>query len=255
MSDRIPFRFFLWFVVLVVLTGAPTAFAEDAQALLKAADRFRMAADAVEVRTRIRLYKDDVLDKERRYDVFLKPGRRSLVLFRHPSERGQKMLMLDDRFWMIMPKSRRPIRVTPMQKLLGEASAGDIATMTWSTDYRARIDGETVVDGIAALKLELTASRKGATYKRIDLWIAAGDSHPLKADLYVHSGKLAKQVTFRLGAMDGRPAVVSMTLLDKVQKNRRTVIDYLANRPRAIDDRYYNPMYLVRNTLDALSEK
>ena len=243
-----------WLIIPGLILLAPAAFAADVQEILKAADRFRMPADAVEVKTRILLYKNGKLDKERRYDVFLKPGHRSLVLFRHASERGQKMLMLDDRFWMIMPKSRRPIRVTPMQKLLGEASAGDIATMTWSEDYQAKLAGDTTIGDLKALKLDLTSSRKGTTYQRIELWVTASDYHPLKANLYVHSGKLAKQVSFRLGEMDGRPMIVSMTLLDKVQKQKKTVIDYLGNQPREIDDKYYNPMYLVRNTLEAISE-
>jgi hypothetical protein len=52
-----------------------------------------------------------------------------------PAERGQKLLMQGDDFWLMMPASQRPLRITPMQKLLGEASTGDIATMTWGEDY------------------------------------------------------------------------------------------------------------------------
>ncbi len=174
------------------------------------------------------------------------------MLFRHSSEHGQKLLMLDDKFWIIMPKSRRPIRVTPMQKLLGEASAGDIATMTWSEDYDAVLTGKTEVDGIPALALELTSTRKGVTYKRIELYVAKADHHPLSANLYVNSGKLAKQATFTMGERDGRPQVISTTLLDKVQKHRKTIIEYLSNLPRDIEDKYFNPMFLVRNTLDEL---
>jgi glutamate racemase/predicted negative regulator of RcsB-dependent stress response len=34
-----------------------------------------------------------------------------------------------------MPGSARPLRITPMQKLLGDASTGDIATLRWAEDY------------------------------------------------------------------------------------------------------------------------
>ena len=43
-----------------------------------------------------------------------------------PAEKGQKVLMLGDDFWLLMPDSQRPLRITPMQKLLGDASTGDI---------------------------------------------------------------------------------------------------------------------------------
>lgn len=32
--------------------------------------------------------------------------------------------MLGDNYWLLMPKSRRPIRITPMQKLLGKRRWG-----------------------------------------------------------------------------------------------------------------------------------
>jgi len=42
------------------------------------------------------------------------------------------VLMLGDDFWLLMPSSQRPLRITPMQKLLGDASTGDIATLSWA---------------------------------------------------------------------------------------------------------------------------
>ena len=92
------------------------------------------------MKTRVSLYKnwsdgtEGTLEKERLYEVLIKPGRRSLVLFQSKAEAGQKVLMLDDRYWLLLPKTRRPVRITASQKLLGEASTGDIATMTWSED-------------------------------------------------------------------------------------------------------------------------
>ncbi len=245
--------FRLLMALMMINAFSSPALAADMQDILKAADHFRLPADSVQVNTRILLYKHGSLDKKREYAVFLKPGHRSLVLFQHPSERGQKMLMLDDRFWIVMPKSRRPIRVTAMQKLLGEASAGDIATMTWADDYQATLLEETTVNDTPALKLALTATRQGVTYPRIELLVAQKDSRPLQADLYVGSGKLAKHASFTTSQRDGHEQVVATTLIDAIQKNRKTVIEYLKIQPRDIADKYFNPMFLVRNTLEDLS--
>jgi hypothetical protein len=237
-----------WLVLLCALAAGP-ALASDIGALLKDADRFRLAAEAARVEVRVQLLKSQRLERERRYTVYTKPGRRSLVISDTPSERGQKVLMLDDQYWIILPNSRRPIRITPMQKLLGDAATGDIATMTWSEDYNGVVAGERDVGGVPCLRLALHAVARGATYARIDLDIARNDHHPVQADLYVASGKLAKQARFHLGELDGRTQVTRMRLVDSIQNGQETLVDYLATAPATVPDAYYNPMYLVRSDL------
>jgi Outer membrane lipoprotein-sorting protein len=237
-------RFMAMFSAILLVS---TSTAADVPTLLKTADSFRLASDAIRVETEIQLYKSGVLDKTRLYAVYVKPGRRSLVLMQSPSEKGQKVLMLADEFWQIMPQSQRPIRITPLQKLLGDASAGDIATMAWSEDYLGSVVGEEIVDGTPCLHLTLTAQRKGVSYQRVELYLAKADSRPVKADLYVASDKLAKRATFTLENVEGRPQVSAMTLTDEIQTGRQTVIRYLKRSPRTIPNEYYNPAFLTRN--------
>jgi len=234
-------------LILLLLTALTGTVQADIQTILKQADNYRLPQDTVQVETTVVLYKKGKLDKERQYSVYIKPGRRSLVIFNSAVERGQKVLMLDDKFWMIMPKSRRPIRITPMQKLLGEASTGDIATMTWSEDYDGKISQKVVINQIPCLKLDLHSIRKGTTYARIELYVAQDGFWPVAANLYVASGKLAKRAYFSLGDVNGQ--VNAMTLIDKIQRQRKTVIRYLSMTPREIPDKFYNPMYLVRNRI------
>src|SRR5262249_29367502 len=132
------------------------------------------------------------------YVVYVKPGHRSLVVFRSPSERGQKMLMLGDDFWLVMPTSQRPLRISPMQKLLGDASTGDVASITWAEDYDGEVEGEAVTEGVPCLKLNIVGQRKGVSYTRIVLYLAKSDHRPVFADLYVASDKLAKQAAFKV---------------------------------------------------------
>lgn len=231
------------------ITLAHTCAAADVAKLLKTADEFRLPSDALRVETEIKLYKSGGLDKERRYTVYLKPGRRSLVLMQSPSEKGQKVLMLADEFWQIMPQSQRPIRITPMQKLLGDASAGDIATMAWSEDYAGSVVGEEVVEGVPCLRLDLSAQHKGVSYQRVELYLAKADARPVRADLYVVSDKLAKRASFTVESVEGRDQVTAMTLTDEIQIGRRTVIRYLKRQGRVIADEFFNPMFLTRNDL------
>ena len=239
-------------VVIVSVIMTFPVHAEDVTSLLKEADNYRLAGDASQVEIEINLLKNGKINKERRYSVFIKPGRRSLVLFRHAAERGQKVLMLDDKFWTILPKSKRPIRITASQKLLGEASSGDIATMTWSEDYRGTLIGEADINGVTCLHLMLTAARKGVSYQKVELYLTKNEHYPLQAKLFLASGKLAKIAEFEMGELNGDPQVTKMILRDLIQKNRRTDIRYLSATQKTLEDKYYNPAYLVRNQDDSL---
>jgi hypothetical protein len=220
--------------------------AQNVKAFLKEADAFRVTSETLRVDTEVKVFKGGQLDKTRLYHVYVKPGRRSLVVFRSPSERGQKMLMLADDFWLVLPSSQRPLRITPMQKLLGDASTGDIASLTWAEDYDGTVVGEALVEGVRCIKLDIAGLRKGVSYPRIVLSLAKDDRRPIHAELYVASDKLAKEATFRFGVADGAKVVTEMTLVDRIQRERRTEVHYLARAPKVLGDEYYNPAFLVR---------
>ena len=223
------------------------AHADTADELVYKADQYRQSTDNLKVTSLIKLYKDGQLDKERIYDVYIKPDRKSLVISQSPSEKGQRVLMIDDKFWMLLPKTKRPIRITPMQKLLGEASTGDIASMRWSEDYSAEFIASHESSDSGYNELRLSAKRKGVTYKKIELSLTPVTNTPVQAKFYLISGKLAKIATFEMAEIDGRQQVSKMTLKDEIQKNRYTEIEYIARASHSLSDKYYNPTYLARN--------
>lgn len=247
----------------------------DVEVLLRDADRTRIGLagpgaatpDNLEVETRVQTLKaDGSPDKERRYRVFTQGSRQSLVLMQSPAEKGQKVLMLGDDFWLLMPGSQRPLRITPMQKLLGDASTGDIATLSWSGDYTGQLVAEEPCQPDAAQKLQanndssaywinkkcyqlsLTAKRKGVTYQRIVLWVSQEAHQPVRADLYVQSDKLAKQAAFLLNRPGARDAeVTDMVLVDQLSQGKQTRVSYLSRKEKSVPPEWFNPMYLARN--------
>jgi hypothetical protein len=233
---------------------ALSAQAQEVATLLKATDRYRMSADNLQVETQINVVNaDGSPDKERRYTVFAQAKRQSLVLMKSPAEQGQKVLMLGDDFWLLMPNSQRPLRITPMQKLLGDASTGDVATMSWADDYSGKLVGEEPCDeavaaaGHPCLHLSLTANRKGVTYQRIELWIGKNRHEPARADLYVLSDKLAKQARFVMDKPNAPTMVTEMVLSDQVSNHKTTHVRYLSRKERQVPQEWLNPMFLVRN--------
>lgn len=216
--------------------------------VLKATDRYRMAATNMQVDTQINTYNTDGSpDKERRYTVLVQGSQQSLVLMQSPAEKGQKVLMLKDDFWLLMPNSQRPLRITPMQKLLGDASTGDIATMSWAEDYTAQLVAEDSCGDVACTHLSLTAARKGVTYQRIELWVGKAKREPIKADLYVQSDKLAKRARFVMDKPTAPTAVAEMVLLDQLSNHKETRVRYLARKERTVPEAWLNPMFLARN--------
>jgi hypothetical protein len=252
-------------MTLSLLAPQSQAQPQDAATILKATDKFRMSADNLQVDTLINVINaDGTPDKERRYTVFAQAGRQSLVLMQSPAEKGQKVLMLGDDFWLLMPSSQRPLRITPMQKLLGDASTGDIATMSWADDYAGKLLGEepcapakTEASGATpllapsasqtCLHLSLNATRKGVTYQRIELWVGKTRFEPVRADLYVLSDKLAKQASFVMDKPTAPTQVTEMVLFDQVSNRKTTRVRYLSRKPRQVPAEWLNPMFLVRN--------
>jgi Outer membrane lipoprotein-sorting protein len=177
------------------------------------------------------------------------------VLMRSPAEQGQKVLMLGDDFWLLMPGSQRPLRITPSQKLLGDASTGDIATMSWSQDYTGTLAGEEPcepgAEGAAAARtcihLSLQAARKGVSYQRIELWLGQARHEPVRAELYVHSDKLAKQARFVLDDALAPTTVTAMVLQDRLGNHKETRVQYVARQPKVVPEAWLNPMFLARN--------
>lgn len=226
--------------------GAP-----DVATLLKAADAFRTgsASANLQIETQVTTFnRDGSIDKERRYTVFSQSGHRSLVLMRSAAEAGQKVLMLGDDFWLLLPGSARPLRITPMQKLLGDASTGDIATLSWADDYSGSLIGEAACERAEpCLHLSLQAARKGLSYQRIELWLGRSRFEPVAADLYVQSDKLAKRARFVLDKASAPTTVVEMVLADQLSSHKETRVRYGARSARQLDANWLNPMFLARS--------
>ncbi|HUP10283.1 MAG TPA: outer membrane lipoprotein-sorting protein [Caldimonas sp.] len=237
-------------VAAALALGASSTRAEDVGALLKAADKYRLSSENMQVDTLISVFNSDgTPDKERRYLVYAQTKHQSLVLMQSPAEKGQKVLMLGDDFWLLMPGSQRPLRITPMQKLLGDASTGDIATLTWAEDYTGSVAGEEPCGEPAqpCLHLSLQATRKGVTYQRIELWLGKARHEPVRADLYVQSDKLAKRARFVMDKPAAPTAVTEMLLLDELTSKRETQVRYLGRKERTVPEAWLNPMFLARN--------
>ena len=237
--------------IALACLSMPPAWAADAASLLKDADAFRAGNADVCIETEVTTSDaQQQTTKTRLYSVFIRDPRNSLIVMRSPAEAGQKVLMSGDNFWIVMPNSERPLRITPSQKLLGDASTGDIASLSWAADYDGTVVGEETckLDAVerACIHLSLAANNKSSSYQRIELWLGAQHHEPLTADYYVQSDRIAKHASFEMDSATSPKLVNQMVLDDQLGDHRVTKVRYLSRRPKRMSENLFNPMYLVR---------
>jgi len=226
--------------VAVVCRAATPANTPDADAILKRADAFRNGWPSYVLHVRITNFEGDKSDEVKLYEVSQKGTEKTYVEFMSPREKGQHLLMLGDDMWVYLPDTSRPIRITPLERLSGDASNGDIARTNYAADYTPVFLRTEMVGAERCNVLELTAKRKGATYQRILFWVRVEDARPVKAEFYLTSGKHIKSATFdEYASVGGKMQLRRMTLYDEIRHNSHSVLEYSGIAPRELADKLF----------------
>jgi hypothetical protein len=178
---------------------------------------------------------------------------RNLVRYVEPPRDRGKMVLLDGtRMWFYDPASKVSIRISPQQRLLGQASNGDVVTVNLARDYRATLaGGDKLLDADRkerdCWRLKLAAATDDAVYSRIEYWIERGTYRPVKGKYYSDSGRLLKIAYFRsyreeLGA--ARPT--ETIIIDAVDSNLVTTMQYSDYRFETIPEAWFQREFLPR---------
>jgi len=177
----------------------------------------------------------------------------SLLRFVLPArDAGKLMLKNGNDLWFYDPSSKASVRLSPQQRLLGQASNGDVATVNLARDYKATLIGEEEIqDGERrtrkAYKLGLSAAAPDVTYASIEMWVDAENSRPLKARFFAESSRLLKTAYYRrfqpqLGAE--RPT--ETVIIDGLNPQSVTIMRYSDYVARTIPDAWLQRDYLPR---------
>ncbi|NQY35808.1 MAG: outer membrane lipoprotein-sorting protein [Alteromonadaceae bacterium] len=142
----------------------------------------------------------------------------SLVEFTAPARsKGRKILKQAQNMWIRFPGTRNVLRISPTQRLLGEASNGDVTGTNFSQDYTATYEGTEIIDDKTVLKLNLMARHDKTTYKQVVFFLDNESHLPLRSDFYARSGKLAKQAYYtKFKEFDGELKLHRMKLVDPI---------------------------------------
>jgi len=230
--------FFIGFLLACALVCR--AATPDAEALLKRSDEYRNGWPSYVLRVKITHYESGKADEDKLYEVSQKGTEKTYVEFLSPREKGQHLLMLGDDMWVYLPDTSRPIRITPLERLNGDASNGDVARTNYAVDYSAVYLRAEKVGAEDCYVLDLAAKRKGSTYQRILYWLRVEDARPVRAEFYLTSGKHIKSATFDdYITVDGRPQLHRWTLYDEIRHNSRSVLEYSGIAPRELPDKLF----------------
>jgi len=160
----------------------------------------------------------------------------SIVRFTAPARDEGKMVMMDEgRMWFYDPASKASVRLSPQQRLTGQAANGDVVSTNFGRDYASTLVGEeTLKDADRKDRntwhLDLKASSDEAVYGRVEYWIEKGTYLPVKSKFYADSGRLLKtayyhKVEKQLSA-DRPTETIIIDAIDPKQVTRMTYSDY-----------------------------
>ncbi|MFV0436196.1 MAG: outer membrane lipoprotein-sorting protein [Desulfopila sp.] len=248
--------------LLCCLTQAlPVLAAPAAEEILRRTDLIRNPATPFSTQVRISEYQnarlvDEMVVKVRSKQAPDSGQYRTLVSFTQPLvDRGKLMLRNANEVWFFDPAARSSVRISPQQRLLGQAANGDIMTTNFALDYSVVLIGEEQISDAdrqqrSSWKLLLTsrADSAGLTYSRIDYWVDRDSGGPIMGRFYAASGRLLKQAYYRnyqkvLGRL--RPTeVIIVDAVDRAKVTRMAFGEYRAIEiPEEWLQRGYLPMF------------
>jgi len=173
-----------------------------------------------------------------------------------PRDVGKMVLMNGSNMWFYDPSSKVSVRISPQQRLMGQASDGDVVTANLAKDYTAKLDGEETIQDAdrkdrSCWHLDLAAASADAVYSRIEYWVEKGTNYAVKGKYYSDSGRLLKIAYFhkfveQLGGV--RPS--ETIIIDAVDKNLVTTMSNSDMRAQEVPDAWFQREYLPRVKVD-----
>jgi len=243
--------------LLITLPG-PASSAPSAQEILAASDAIRNPDKPFRLTVTLVEYRNAKQTSSNALTVYSKAepssGRfRSLIRFTAPPRDADKLMLKNaNDLWFYDPSSKASVRISPQQRLLGQAANGDVVTVNLAKDYQAELAGEEdVQDGERQMrrcyKLTLAAAAPDVTYHHVEMWIASANNRPVKARFYSESGQLLKTAYYRsFQAQLGAERPTETVIIDGLDPQWVTVMRYSDYAWRDVPETWLQRDYLPR---------
>jgi len=246
---------------LLLLAGG-AAEAQQAQEIIAGADKVRNPGEPFRVVNKLTEYIGGSPRNTSTIIVYAKVDKasgqfRDLVRYIEPPRDAGKMALLDGTvLWFYDPASKASVRISPQQRLIGQASIGDVLTVNLALDYTGTlVGGESIQDSTRKSRdcwhLDMKAANDHATYNRVEYWVEKSTSYPIKLKAYSDSGRLLKILYYgnfveRLGGVRPTEAII----IDAVDSSLVTKVEFGESKFQEIPENWFQRDYLPRLRAD-----
>lgn len=245
-------------LVLFALFSSHPSFAAppSAQEIVKRADQVRNPKNPFTLENKLTEYDSGKVKSELKLQIFAKEDPatgqfKNVVLYKEPARDAGKIVLLNGtKMWFYDPASKASVRISPQQRLIGQAAEGDVVTANLAHDYDAKLTDSDTIDDADHKKhkcfhLDLKPSKDEAVYSRIEYWVDEESFQPIKGKFYSDSGRLLKIAYYhnyekQLDAL--RPTEV--IIIDAVNSKLVTTMNFANLREKNIPENWYNRDYL-----------
>jgi outer membrane lipoprotein-sorting protein len=247
---------------LLLFACGAAARAQSAQEIIAASDKVRNAGEPFRLTNTITEYVGGTARNSDVLVVYSKLDKasgqyRNVVRYIEPPRDAGKMALLDGTvLWFYDPASKASVRISPQQRLIGQAAIGDVLTVNFAIDYTGTLAGtETIQDSARSNRdcwhLDMKAANDRATYNRVEYWVEKSTYYPIKLKAYSDSGRLLKILYYgkyasRLGATRPTEAIV----IDAVDSSLVTRIEFQDFKFQDIPENWFQRDYLPRLRID-----
>ena len=208
--------FIKYVVMLFVVAFAGTAIsgtanAVDGDALLQRVDAIRAPAASFTFTLKVEIEGDTNQEME----VSIRERTKGLVRYTKPAKvAGRSILFVDRNMWVYVPGSRRALRISPQQRVLGGVSSADVARIVYSLDYKV----DSLTENGDNITLKLIPKGSSAAYGGVDLLVDSTGA-PQQAVFFTTSGRKLKTTYFE----------DYQDILGEMRPTKLRVIDHLEN--------------------------
>lgn len=195
-------------LLLALLAPRGAAAIPSTEAILKAADEARGNVKGLSWEVTIESRANDRVTGTLVYDIKARSFNVAGTSLAPPKYRGNKILMLNTSMWFYKPGLSKPVPISMRQKLMGDASYGDIASTNYAEHYLATPLPDALVNGEDCYVFDLKARVENVTYDRIVYWVSKQRQVGVKAEYFTVSGKKFKSAAMEYGnivQIDGSP--------------------------------------------------
>jgi len=181
--------------------------------------------------------------------VLVKDKSKSLVRYTKPERSsGRTILFVGRNMWIYIPGSRRAIRISPQQQIMGGISSADIARTVYSLDYSVEgIENILSEKKLNMKKLTLVRKTKGAAYEKIHLFLG-DENRPIKALFFSSNGQRILKTAYFEGYENiiGKLRPTILKIIDHMNDDEVIKITYSDFKMVTTPEKYFQSSYLKR---------